>query len=215
MAGTLVLIIVANMANLLTFPVTIIGSRFNYTYCSITNEVITSSNIITILFRAYIPFTLMLVFDVIVFKRLRKSKRRVGVTQIGQRKQPGQFSNKEYNFILSTIFIDLTFVAFYTPVVVYISIQVADLYIDWNRLTSAAFSILYGLAMFLSYLYSVLPLLIFFIFNRYFRNEIFTVLRLNKIFTVLRLNKIFPAINLNQTVMVDTRTSAINMNRMN
>ena len=179
------------MANLLTFQQAAI--RFNATVilCSTpTNEVTVASNVLTILFRCYIPFTIMLVFDVIVFKRLRKSKRRVGVIQMGQRKQSHQISNKEYNFIISTIIIDLTFVLFYTPTAAHSSITVADVYINWDRITSAAISVFNSCSLFLAFLYSVVQFFIFFILNRYFRNEVFTILRINKLFP-----------DLNQTMM--------------
>ena len=181
MFGTLVLVSAANMPNLLSYPT----KFFWLTICTTPTDASVAGNIITILFRAYIPFTLMLIFDIIVFRRLKASKRRVGVTQMGQRKQPGTISNKEYNFIISTIFIDLAFVVFYTPVAVYVSITVADTYVNWDQLTSTAINLFYSCAMLLAYYYSVLLLVIFFVLNRYFRNEIFTVLRLNTMFPSL------------------------------
>jgi hypothetical protein len=194
MLGTLALLAVANMPNLLSYPL------FFGRFCSTANDVTVAANILAILFRAYIPFGLMLAFDIIVLKRLRKSKRRVAVTQMGQRKQPGQVSNKEYNFIVSTILIDIAFLLFYTPIAAYISMTVADVYVNWDRLATAAINLLYSCAMLTAYLYSVWLLVIFFIFNRYFRNEVFTVLRLNKFFP-----------HLNQSVMETGSTN--NMNR--
>lgn len=200
MLGILALLVVANMPSLLTFPQTLVRSNVTYVYCSTAKEVTVASNILTVLFRAYIPFSIMLVLDIIVFKRLRKSKRRVGVTQMGQQKQPGQISNKEYNFIVSTIIIDLTFVLFYTPAAAYLLITVADTFVDWDRLTSAAIYLFSGCALLLAFLYSNVSFFIFFIINRYFRNEVFTILRINKLFP-----------DLNQTMM-ETGSTA-NMNR--
>lgn len=196
MLGTLALLVVANMPNLLSYP------QFfgRFAFCTISNDVTVAANVLAILFRAYIPFGLMLAFDIIVLKRLRKSKRRIAVTQMGQRKQPGQISNKEYNFIVSTILIDIAFLLFYTPIAAYISMTVADVYVNWDRLATAAINLLYSCAMLTAYLYSVWLLVIFFIFNRYFRNEVYTVLRLNKVFP-----------DLNQSVMETGSTN--NMNR--
>lgn len=200
MLGTLVLIGVANIANLLQYTVTYFGW---FTFCTMTSQVTVAGNILAILFRAYIPFGLMLALDIIVFKRLRTSKRRVGVIQMGQRKQPGEVSNREYNFIISTILIDLTFVLFYTPVSIYISITVVDVYVNWDPLFSKALDVFYSCALLTVYLYSVVLLFIFFILNRYFRNEVFTLLRLNKLFSSL---------NNNPTLMMET-ASTLNMNR--
>jgi hypothetical protein len=185
MLATLGFIAAANSPNLITY-----SQNYGwYSSCVVNNQAVAASNIISILLLAYIPFTLMLIFDVIVFKRIRKSRQRVGVTvtQMGQRKQPGQISNKEYNFIVSTIFIDLTFVIFYTPISAQVTYTVISLYVKWDSLTVAAFNILYSCGLLLFYLYSVLLFWIFFAFNRYFRNEVFYVLRLNRLFS--RLNQ--------------------------
>ena len=178
MVGAFILLAVANLPNLLTYP--------NSTgFCTTATDVSVARNILTILFRVYIPFALMLVMDVIVFKRLRQSKRRVGVTQIGQQKQPHQISNKEYNFMISTLFIDLSFVVFYTPAAVHLSISVADIFITWDKLTSTAITLLYNCAILTAFLYSVLTFLMFFILNRYFRSEVYTLLRINRLFPEL------------------------------
>ena len=127
----------------------------------------------------------MLVMDLVVFKRLRQSKRRVAVTQMGQRKQSNQISNKEYNFIISTIFIDLSFVVFYTPAAVHLSISVADIFITWDTLTTNAITLLYNCAILTAFLYSVFTFLMFFVLNRYFRSEVYTLLRINRLFPEL------------------------------
>ena len=189
------------MPNLLSYP----QKYFWFVNCVQSNEAQTAANIISILLRAYIPFTLMLVFDVIVFKRLRNSRRRVGVTQMGQRKQPGQFSNKQYNFIISTIFIDLTFILFYTPISGHVTVTVIDLYVSWSSLTAAGLGILYYTALFVVFLFSVVQIFIFLIFNRYFRIEAFYVLRLYKFFP-----------NVNETVIeTASKNSNINMANLN
>lgn len=196
MLVTLALIAAANMPNLLSYPT----KSGKSTTCTSPNDATVAANIITIFCRAYIPFAVILILDIIVFKRLKNSKRRVGVTQMGQRKQEHRFSNKEYNFIISTIIIDLTFVLFYTPIAGHVTITVVDIYVSWDRLTSAIFNVYYNTALLTAFLYSVSPFFIFFTLNRYFRNEVLTLLRLNKIFP-----------NYNQTVM-DT-ASTLNANR--
>lgn len=181
MFGTLAFITTANMPNLLSYP-TNNNVIINFNPCAQTNESRASANIISILLRAYIPFTLMLVFDVIVFKKLRQSKRRVGVILMGARNQPGHISNKEYNFIISTIFIDLTFVIFYTPVSIYVTATVVNLYVKWDSIFTAALSLFYNSAILVAYLYSALMFFIFLVFNRFFRHEVFNILRLHKLF---------------------------------
>lgn len=190
---TVALIAVANMSNLLQYPNA--NGR-----CTSTIDVQIAGNIIAILSRAYVPFSIILIMDLIVFNRLRQSKRRVAVTQLGQRKQSHQISNKEYSFIVSTIIIDLMFVLFYTPVAVYITIAVVNVYITWDQLTTTAINVFYSVALLLAFYYSVWLIFIFFVLNRYFRNEAIAILRLNRFFP-----------DLNQTLM--ETGSIINMPR--
>ena len=171
----------ANMPNLLSYP-----QQGRNNFCIMSNEATAAANIILIFLRAYIPFTLMLIFDVIVFKKLRNSRRRVGMIQMGQQRQPeriSKISNKEYKFILSTIFIDLTFILFYTPISAHVTITVFNLYISWDMFTGAVINVFYNCALLTIYLYSVFLFVIFLVFNRYFRNEAFSILRLNKLIT--------------------------------
>ena len=178
MLGTFGVLAVANMPNLLSYP-----QQGRMVVCKMSNQATSAANIISILFRVYIPFVLMLVFDVIVFKKLRQSKRRVGMIQMGHQRQFGQFSNKEYKFILSTLFIDLAFILFYTPISAHVTITVVNLYVSWDRLTAAVLNVFYSSALLTVYLYSVVLFVIFLVFNRYFRNEVITILRLNKLIT--------------------------------
>jgi hypothetical protein len=175
MVGTFALLAVANMPNLLTYP-------NSAGFCVTPPDVSIARNVLTILFRVYIPFVVMFVMDVIVFKRLRQSRRRIGVSQMGQRKQSNQISIKEYNFIVSTLLMDLSFVVFYTPTAVHLAISLSTLFITYDSVTTAAVNLLYSCGILTAFLYSVLTFFLFFIFNRYFRNEVLTVLRINRLF---------------------------------
>ena len=189
MIGAFLLLAAANVPSLLPYT----DSSGN---CITTNDIETARNIQTILFRVYIPFALMLVMDVIVFKRLRHSKRRVAV--MGQQ---NQISNREYNFMISTIYIDLSFVVFYTPAAVHLSITIVDLFVDWDTLMGTVINILYNCSILTAFLYSVQTFFMFFILNRYFRNEVISILRLNKLFS-----------KFNQTSVGNASTNDVNRN---
>lgn len=173
----LAMLAVANMPNLLSYP----NSKGS---CVTSGDATAAANIITIFLRAYVPFAIILIMDLIVFSRMKKSKRRVGVVQMGQRKNPGELSNREYNFMISTILIDLTFLIFYTPIAAHVTITVVNIYVPWGR-AGAYFNLYYYCALLVVFLYSVFPFFMFFILNRYFRNEVLTILRLNRIFPSL------------------------------
>lgn len=130
----------------------------------------------------------MITFNLVVFRRLRKSKIRVGVanvTQIGQQpNQPGVISNKEYRFFMSTLFIDITFFVFYTPLGAFITLWsvVTINPSGFDSVSTAMIFLLFSTAQILTLIYSMCSFFIFAVFNRYFRGEVIAVLRLRRFF---------------------------------
>lgn len=130
----------------------------------------------------------MLTLNLFVFRRLRRSKSKVNILQTnGAIKNSNHISAKEHHFIVSTLFIDLVFFLFYTPTAVYISIWSANIYTlsAWTPLSSAILNIFLNCSQTLVYLYSVLLIFAFVVFNRTFRIEVVEMLRLKMIFPSL------------------------------
>lgn len=191
------LIAIGNMANLFSVPVTSGGK----TRCVINNEAKVAANILSIFLRSYIPFFIMLVLNIIVFRQLRKSKTRVGIAQTGQNNQGGKLSNKEYNFMVSTLLIDLTFVLFYIPITMKVTVTALNVFISFDKFGNAILELFTNCGLFLAYFYSLSLSCIFLILNRYFRNEVLTVLRINRIM-----------VNFNQTVLFRSKSNIRGMN---
>lgn len=131
--------------------------------------------------RIYIPFTLMVTFNGIVIKRLQKSKKITRGTTTTT-----QMSNREYKFKLATVIIDFTFLAFYTPMAVNLSFGIVDIInnsISNDPMADVIINVLFAnVAQLLAFAYSVIMIFIFVIFNKIFRKEIISLLRLNRIF---------------------------------
>lgn len=71
----------------------------------------------------------------------------------------------------------------YYPVLVALPIGVVNLYIPpLDFLTSEALSVYYSCALLVVFLFSVLQLFLFLMFNRYFRSEAFRILHINRFF---------------------------------
>ena len=116
--------------------------------------------------KIFIPYLIIVVFDLMVILRLRGSKRQVG------ERQPRR--SRSSRFTINTIIIDLLFVIFNFP----------DIFMFF-----ANFSI-FGLDVFLvrlvydlfSNIYSYLFFILFFIFNRIFRHEFISIFTHNSCF---------------------------------
>lgn len=184
--GILLFVAAINSANIVTFTRTFTFMGFVFTFCSQTDDANIATTVLTIVSRIYIPFACMLTLNLIVLRRLRKSKIRVGVanvTRMGQQKnQPGQLSSKEYKFIVSMLFIDITFFVFYTPLAVTMTLYSVTTINStlFDPVTNAWILLAYSTAQALALIYSVSSFFIFAVFNRYFRGEVIAMLRLKR-----------------------------------
>ena len=134
----------------------------------------------------------MLALNLIVFRRLRRSKAKVGLNVASQQKQSQNLSRKEYKFIVSALFIDLVFVLYYTPIAVYISIWVANLdqLSSWESLSQAVFDFYFNMSHLFMFLYSVSTIFIFVVFNSYFKQELIDLFRLRRLFSNIFTNNL-------------------------
>ena len=145
-----------------------------------------ATNVIAILMRVLIPFILTFSLNMATIARLQKSRnsvRSLGAVKIINGKQTGQISNKEYRFKIATIAIDFTFLVFYIPVAVNLALNIVDLNdsisndIYLNAVLNNLFS---TISVLLAFSYSVALIFMFFIFNRYFREEVFLLVGLRR-----------------------------------
>lgn len=154
-------------------------------FCFMHFQVAAATNVIAILMRVYIPFVITFCLNMIVISRLKKSKNTVrGATQIINGKQPGKITNKEYKFKMATITIDFTFLVFYTPLAVNLTFNIVDLddSISNDPFLNAVINNLFSnLSTLLAFSYSIALVFMFFIFNRYFREELAIILRLRQV----------------------------------
>lgn len=164
---------------------------FSYTrfgVCYTSTDVSLTAGIMVVITRTYAPFFLMLTLNFVVFRRLRRSKAKVGILPSQTRlnaKSGGDFlSRKEYKFIVSTLFIDLAFFLYYTPNAVYLSIWIANInqLSKWPLLSQAILQLFFNITHLCVLLYSVSTIFMFTVFNSYFRQELIYLLRLQRFF---------------------------------
>lgn len=150
-----------------------------------------------VLMRTYVPFLLMLTLNFVVFKRLKRSKAKVGfqvlhhltLTPQARKKAKsragGRLTRKEYKFIVSALFIDLAFLIYYLPNAVHTSVWIAnmDKLSSWDLLSLTVFDLYFNLSQLCILLYLVSTILMFTVLNSYFRQELIHLFRLQRLFT--------------------------------
>jgi hypothetical protein len=198
MIGIIVFVILTNMSNLFTIESAVPWSNKPFVFCNMTIEASVASILSLVIIRTYLPFIFMLTLNIIVYIRLKKNKLKVGVSshnghnaqnarspvlplQVSHTSENGlhingihHLSNKQTKFIVSTLFIDLTFIGFYTPLAVFFSISLASILnmdMVWDPLSTAYINLFSNVTQLFAYTYSVSLIFIFVSFNRYFRKE--------------------------------------------
>ena len=116
--------------------------------------------------KIFIPYLIIVVFDLMVIVRLRRSK-----SQVGER-QPRRSRNSR--FTINTIIIDLLFLIFNFP-------EIFIFFAHFNTFGLDAFLVRSVYELFVN-IYSYLFFILFFIFNRIFRQEFISIFKHNSCF---------------------------------
>ena len=210
MFACLALILITNMTNLMTYPVT---NANNVTSCFTASDVSIATSLIATMMRIFIPFLLMLGLNLLVIYRLKQSKIRVGIANViqldtqsrQQQQQPSrQLTRKEFKFTVSTLIIDFLFLFFYLPLGVAFVVQIYNLFN--NSLSSypvgnAVYNLFSNLSQIFALAHTSALFFIFIVFNRNFRTELFDLLRVYKFFPQFK-----PENTTNQTRVANNQT---------
>lgn len=108
----------------------------NVTVCTQSNIANLVTNLISNMMRVFIPFTVMLILNLLVIWNLNKSKPRVGAanvaqiaSQLLQNNQNGrQISNRQFRFMVSTLIVDFMYLIFYLPIAVSLTVRTYDMF---------------------------------------------------------------------------------------
>ena len=133
------------------------------------NQLFIINNLIDILMKICIPYLIIVVFDLMVIVRLRRSKPEL------RSRQPRR--NKSYRFTINTILIDLLFLIFNIPsILIFYFKRILNL-------NSPPLPI--QVLPLLANIYSHLFFILFFIFNRIFRHEFVSIFKRNSCFNYI------------------------------
>ena len=153
-----------------------------------TFKVLTINYYIDNCIRFYIPFIIMVIVDILVIIRLKKSR-----THLNQRKNRNvnvsNTSNRSSRFTRNTIIFDLIYLIFNIPstsfgtfMIIYCTLFYAGIEIG---LASPYYELLSTFLPLFSFFYLTLIFLLFIAFNRIFRAEFVTLFRLQKILNIV------------------------------
>ncbi|CAF0879695.1 unnamed protein product [Brachionus calyciflorus] len=164
--------------------------------CVQTKIVSLATDFIAILMRLYIPFLIMVILNLLVIKKLYRTKKRVkkstsntiliqvttsskNLVSNGQR----TFSNKEYKFVFATITMDLVFWIFYAPVSINLTLSIVNTFtrIFTQRVPAANYSLYSNLSQLMAFTYHSVAIFMYLAFNQHFRAEFLALFKLNSI----------------------------------
>ena len=159
----------------------------NYIRCSsymMCNDIIFLTDIVRILMQFVIPYLIMVIVDVKVIIRIRKSKNRLAARQSTN-------NNKSSRFTRNTILIDFIYLFFKFPPTIYsIYNLLFMIFRVLPQVPSQYLFILSPIFKHFSHIYYSLLFLLFLIFNSIFRSEFISLFRLDKCFLAIK-NRFF------------------------
>ena len=162
----------------------------NVNSCTADNAIIISSDIISILLRTYIPFTLMIVFNVVMVKKaFEKAK-------IALKRSSTNLTRKEYQFTVAVVAYDIFFLILNFPRSLYFIMYDVNLYsgaFNGNALFSANYSVFNAVTSNIATLVQTFSFLTYLAFNKLYRKEL--IYSIGKILHITRFRRIYPDLN--------------------
>ena len=151
-----------------------------------------SSDIITILMRTYIPFALMVIFNVLMIKKTISYRSRIN--KLKSVHLPSQVRH-EYQFTIAVIAYDVFFLVFNFPRSLYLTFYDVNLYsgaFDGNPLFLAMYSVINAVATNFATFVQAYSFLVYFAFNRLYRRELLYLI--SKVFHMSScLQRVYPS----------------------
>jgi hypothetical protein len=143
-----------------------------------TNAVMSSlTNLMSTLFRTWLPILSMVLLDLLIIKRLNANKLKVT-------KGSKSLHRKENHYTKNVILLNLLFFIFNAPLAVIYLIDAINVYtpsVPKDPLYIAIISFLISISVNLSYAYQSASFFIYLIFNSVFRNELFFLLGIRSV----------------------------------
>ena len=136
--------------------------------CTADNAIIVSSDIISIFLRTYIPFTLMIVFNIVMIKKTF-NRAKVNITR-----KLTNLTRKEYQFTIAVIAYDIFFLFLNFPRSLYFIMYDVNLYsgaFNGNSLFSAIYSVFNAVTSNLATFVQTFSFVTYLAFNKLYRKE--------------------------------------------
>ena len=130
-----------------------------------------------VLMEVHIPYIIMVILDILVIVRLKRSKIRIS----GDRQ-----TNRSSRFTINTILIDLIYLIFHFPFTIFHVYFVVTYFNEiGGNYYAKVLMFVYNIVLVFPFIYSCFVFFVFVVFNRNFRSELFSIgfmLKLKRIF---------------------------------
>lgn len=160
--------------------------------CTGDDPAVISSDIISIILRTYLPFFLMIFFNVFIIRKIIKHSRQAKISHIHLNNNNTRL--KEYQFTLAVVAYDVYFLILNFPMSVYYIMYDVNLYSGALKGPDASFAASYALANnvtgMISNLVQTLSFFTYLAFNKLFRVEFLRVMR--RFLCILSLGLVHP-----------------------
>ena len=134
-----------------------------------------SSDIISICIRTYIPFTIMIVSNLLMIQKIIKNKRTVAAKS--SKSKQSSTMRRENQFTIAVMSYDVYFLLFNFPVSIYYIMYDINLYsgafTGADAVFSASYNLANGITSNLSFCVQTLSIFTYILFNKRFRRELF------------------------------------------
>lgn len=141
--------------------------------CTANPQLSVITDLIAILFRTVIPLAVMIVLDVLIIRKMRAS------SKLSSKRM--SFSQKEHDFTIAVLAYDVFFLITSLPITVYLIVNSVLAYsgvLKSDPVLAAGYNLFYGVVLNFSHCKQALMFFMNIAFNKLFRREIFSLLRL-------------------------------------
>jgi hypothetical protein len=167
-----------NVNNQTVMNITTITTQIITRTCRVSSFHSTLTNMISSVMRTWWPILMMVIFDLLIVRRLNANKLKLTANNKPKTKS---LQRKESHYTKNVILLNLLFFAFNGPLAVfYLMDTIHDYTLNQSnhRLYLAIFNFFYSMSVNLSYMYQSISFFIYFAFNSLYRNELLIILRL-------------------------------------
>jgi hypothetical protein len=173
--GLFAFILCVNSPFFIRCPETFTEYNMTFTFDEMCQASSLIEEIVNLLLQFFIPYLLMVTLDTLVIVRLRKLKSHLGGNS--PQHSNSQQTSKSSRFTRNTVLIDLIYLIFNSPTTI-LTIYYTIYKLQYPQAEHKNYEMLFHIVQLIPYIYFSIFFVLFVSFNRFFRAEIFSMIRM-------------------------------------